>query len=299
MTRRPACRARRIGIAMDVLASFVGGWGTPSLSCRSLDSPGRRPRGHVRRSDRRHPAARRARLSHDRRRPGHVGDVPPTAAARRPRARAGRGEGPLRRRVRGPSRRAPRPGDRHGAATPRRVRRDGCRRRHRRGSGAGPVRHDQRAGVRPTHEPRGRRPGVGRPAPTAGSRRPRCQRFGGTIRLTPAPSSFRDPHVVTPFPLHPVRPPILADVDEPPAGHRDLVYATLGTVFDLESGDLFARIASALSTLDRPCVMTIGDTVSTDELPPVAPTSASKRSSPSATCCRRAPPSSAMAAPAP
>ena len=79
------------------------------------------------------------------------------------------------------------------------------------------------------------------------------------------------PHVVTPFPLRPVRPPILADVDARPTDHRDLVYATLGTVFDLESGDLFARIAGALSTLDRPCVMTIGDQVSADELPPVAP----------------------------
>ncbi len=56
-----------------------------------------------------------------------------------------------------------------------------------------------------------------------------------------------------------------------PTDHRELVYATLGTVFDLESGDLFARLASALSTLDRPCVMTIGDQVSGDELPPVAP----------------------------
>ena len=100
---------------------------------------------------------------------------------------------------------------------------------------------------------------------------PRCERFGGAVRLTPAPSSFRDPDVVTPFPLHPVRPPILADVDAPPTDHRDVVYATLGTVFDLESGDLFARIASALSTLDRPCVMTIGDQVPADELPPVAP----------------------------
>ena len=109
-------------------------------------------------------------------------------------------------------------------------------------------------------------------APPAGSRPTRAAgTSAGSVRLTPAPSSFRDPHVVTPFPLHPVRPPILADVDGRPTDHRELVYATLGTVFDLESGDLFARLASALSTLDRPCVMTIGDQVSGDELPPVAP----------------------------
>ena len=127
---------------------------------------------------------------------------------------------------------------------------------------------------------------------------PRCGRFGGAVRLTPAPSSFRDPHVVTPFPLHPVRPPILADVEARPTDHRELVYATLGTVFDLESGDLFARLADALSTLDRPCVMTIGDQGPATSSRRSHPTCGSKGSSPSATSCRRAPRSSATAAPA-
>jgi MGT family glycosyltransferase len=41
-------------------------------------------------------------------------------------------------------------------------------------------------------------------------------------------------------------------------GERPRVYFTLGTIFDLESGDLFERVISALAGLDVDAVATIG-----------------------------------------
>jgi UDP:flavonoid glycosyltransferase YjiC (YdhE family) len=95
-------------------------------------------------------------------------------------------------------------------------------------------------------------------------------RFGGTLRLTPAPASFRDPAVPAPFDLHHVRPPIVDAPIQALAGPAPTVYATLGTVFDTESGDLFARLVQALAMLDpaTTALLTIGDHVTRDELPP-------------------------------
>ncbi|CAN5580290.1 glycosyltransferase [soil metagenome] len=95
-------------------------------------------------------------------------------------------------------------------------------------------------------------------------------RFGGTVRITPAPSSFRDPNVPAPFDLHHVRPPIVDDVGARSAGSRR-VYCTIGTVFDVESGDLFSRLVDALSMLDAPSLLTTGNHVARAELPPAPP----------------------------
>jgi UDP:flavonoid glycosyltransferase YjiC (YdhE family) len=95
---------------------------------------------------------------------------------------------------------------------------------------------------------------------------PGCERFGGTVRLDPSPASFRDPTVPCPFDLRHVRPPVL-DVVEPSRPPPGLVYATLGTVFDVESGDLFPRVATALALLEHESLLTIGATVRRDELP--------------------------------
>ena len=98
-------------------------------------------------------------------------------------------------------------------------------------------------------------------------------RFAGTVRVTPMPASLRDRSVVTPFDPHHVRPAILDEIARPAGGRidADLVYATLGTVFDVESGDLFARLVRALSSLDTEALLTIGPHVGRDELPAAAP----------------------------
>jgi MGT family glycosyltransferase len=77
------------------------------------------------------------------------------------------------------------------------------------------------------------------------------------MRITPAPASFRDPTVPVTFDLHHVRPPIL---DEPSSllNGRPTVYATLGTVFDVESGDLFERLALGLAATGADALLTVG-----------------------------------------
>jgi UDP:flavonoid glycosyltransferase YjiC (YdhE family) len=82
--------------------------------------------------------------------------------------------------------------------------------------------------------------------------------------LSPFPPSFRDP-AVTPAPnMHAFRP-----VDpEPPADVTDtawlaalpgpVIYLTLGTIFNLESGDLFERVLAGLHELPGSIVVTVG-----------------------------------------
>ncbi|MGZ8594568.1 MAG: glycosyltransferase [Actinomycetota bacterium] len=81
--------------------------------------------------------------------------------------------------------------------------------------------------------------------------------------LSPFPSSFRDPVLPLPSSGHPIRPtaadpgtggPTWLD-DMPP---RPLVYVTLGTVFNPESGDLFERVLAGLGGLSVSVVVTVG-----------------------------------------
>ncbi len=83
--------------------------------------------------------------------------------------------------------------------------------------------------------------------------------------LAPFPPSFRDPANPLPPTGHTIR-PVLADA---PAGEvepawlaeltaRPLVYFTLGTIFNLESGDLFERVLASLSELPVSVVVTVG-----------------------------------------
>jgi UDP:flavonoid glycosyltransferase YjiC (YdhE family) len=71
--------------------------------------------------------------------------------------------------------------------------------------------------------------------------------------LSPCPPSFRDPA----FPLPPtgraVRPPLC---DRPRRTSEPTVYFTLGTVFNVESGDLFDRVLAGLH--DLPVIATVG-----------------------------------------
>lgn len=86
------------------------------------------------------------------------------------------------------------------------------------------------------------------------------------LSFAPGPPSFRDPD----FPLaptaHPIRPAALeaAPGEAPPSVPRDgptTVYFTLGTVFNMESGDLFDRVLRGLRDLPVEVIATVGEQI--------------------------------------
>src|SRR3954464_7318698 len=86
---------------------------------------------------------------------------------------------------------------------------------------------------------------------------------GRYLVLVPAPVSFRDPAFPLPPTAYHVWPvtPVAAD------GPR-VVYFTLGTVFNTESGDLFARVLAGLRGLPVDLVVTVGRHVDPAEFGP-------------------------------
>jgi MGT family glycosyltransferase len=88
---------------------------------------------------------------------------------------------------------------------------------------------------------------------------------------------LRDPALPWPAQTFAVRPTILDDADEAtiqstnPSSGRSLVYGTLGTVFNLESGDLLERLAVALDRRDRDALLTVGPHVDVDRLAAATP----------------------------
>lgn len=85
--------------------------------------------------------------------------------------------------------------------------------------------------------------------------------------LAPFPPAFRDPAFPLPATAHSFRPHDVA-----PARHGDgtpMVYFTLGTVFNLESGDLFARVLAGLRELPIEAVVTVGEGIDPEELGPL------------------------------
>ena len=86
--------------------------------------------------------------------------------------------------------------------------------------------------------------------------------------LAPLPPSYRDPasplpptaRTYRPFAGRPTR------HDGPPT-----VYFTLGTVFNLESGDLFERVIAGLAELEVDVVATVGSEIDPAELGPLPP----------------------------
>ena len=96
-----------------------------------------------------------------------------------------------------------------------------------------------------------------------------------SLVLSPFPPSLRDPAYPLPATAHAVRlmtldgaaddagPAWVADLDE-----RATVYVTLGTVFPLESGDLFARVVAGLRDLPVHLVVTVGPDLDPLELGP-------------------------------
>jgi UDP:flavonoid glycosyltransferase YjiC (YdhE family) len=118
---------------------------------------------------------------------------------------------------------------------------------------------------------------------------PELQMVSRYLVLSPLPSSYRDPTDPLPTTAHYIRPfrpfsravtpaarPVSpANRTEPPtqpclAGLSDapLVYFTLGTVFNVESGDLFTRVLAGLRDLAINVVVTVGRDVDPTELGP-------------------------------
>ncbi len=93
--------------------------------------------------------------------------------------------------------------------------------------------------------------------------------------LSPGPPSYRDPafplpptaHAIRPVALEPpvgnLIPPWLANLDGAPTA-----YFSLGTVFNVESGDLFGRVLSGLRDLPINVIVTVGREIDPEELDP-------------------------------
>lgn len=91
--------------------------------------------------------------------------------------------------------------------------------------------------------------------------------------LSPMPPSLRDPAFPLPATAHSIRPGSLAAGDEAPEWleqlpDRPTVYFTLGTVFDMESGDLIERALAGLQELPVNVVATFGERIDPGPQPP-------------------------------
>ncbi len=87
------------------------------------------------------------------------------------------------------------------------------------------------------------------------------------LTLSPFPPGFRDPAFPLPPTAYAFRTTEAPAVSARPAG-RPTVYFTLGTVFNLESGDLFSRTLAGLRDLPVKVVATVGEGIDPDELGP-------------------------------
>jgi UDP:flavonoid glycosyltransferase YjiC (YdhE family) len=83
--------------------------------------------------------------------------------------------------------------------------------------------------------------------------------------LSPFPPSYHDPAFPLPATAHSFRPM----TPEPWLDGAPTVYFTLGTVFNLESGDLFARVLAGLRDLPVDVVATVGPHIDPQELGPL------------------------------
>lgn len=83
--------------------------------------------------------------------------------------------------------------------------------------------------------------------------------------LSPFPASFRDPAFPLPVTAHALRllAPRVARQAQPPT-----VYFTLGTIYNVESGDLFQRVLAGLRDLPIQVIVTVGRDIDPAELGP-------------------------------
>jgi len=103
-----------------------------------------------------------------------------------------------------------------------------------------------------------------------------ARHIGGELVIAPLPRSLRSPEAAVPPTMRFVRPPIHDEHRRRVGAEtgRSLVYVTLGTVFNLESGDLLSRLVQAMSILSATdgvdAVITTGPNIDPDDLPPPA-----------------------------
>jgi UDP:flavonoid glycosyltransferase YjiC (YdhE family) len=93
--------------------------------------------------------------------------------------------------------------------------------------------------------------------------------------LSPFPPSYRDPAFPLPATAHSLRPLTLGTARDDSAlpwiiqlSGAPIVYFTLGTVFNLESGDLFQRVLAGLRDLPINVIATVGRDIDPAELGP-------------------------------
>ena len=96
------------------------------------------------------------------------------------------------------------------------------------------------------------------------------------LTLVPVPPSFRDPLDPVPSTARYVRPAVLngdqsSDWRPHATAGPPRVYFTLGTIFHQESGDLFQRVLSGLSSLPAEIVVSVGNEIDPAELGPQPP----------------------------
>jgi MGT family glycosyltransferase len=95
---------------------------------------------------------------------------------------------------------------------------------------------------------------------------PQLAMLGRHRVIAPFPPSFRDPANPLPSTARAVR---LGRVGAPVERNaRTRIYFTLGTIFNVEAGDLFDRVLRGLSQLDADVVATVGRELDPDELAP-------------------------------
>jgi len=100
---------------------------------------------------------------------------------------------------------------------------------------------------------------------------PELEMLSRYLVLSPFPMSYRDPAHPLPPTAHPFAPPIGSRADPPPAWScvregAPTVYFTLGTVFNVESGDLLARGLAGLREMPINLVATVGHQIDPAEL---------------------------------
>ena len=85
------------------------------------------------------------------------------------------------------------------------------------------------------------------------------------LMVAPFPPSFRDPGFPLPATAYAIRPRLhepsqdgSPHVPRPAFADRPTVYFTLGTIFNMESGDLFARVLAGLGDLRVNVIATTG-----------------------------------------
>ena len=87
----------------------------------------------------------------------------------------------------------------------------------------------------------------------------------GVAVVAPVPPMFRDPGRLLPATTKWMRPAVLDTVPSPSvwttANDLPHIHVTLGTIFNMESGDLFARLLDAVAGLNADVVVTVGNDI--------------------------------------